>query len=184
MSWLYCDPKSRTRTASWATVEGTSSGAGGASTVVIHRPPLCSNAHPDALLALLGLALGLDRRGDDHLRQLEIADRARTAHTHRALERADEVHRAVVDVRGSVEDLVQRPADRGLDARAAGQGGVRRRHAPMAPAPRRLSRAGEHTADHHRVGAAGERLAHVAADAHPAVGDDGDALSAAAQVVV
>ena len=45
-------------------------------------------------------------------------------------------------------------------------------HAPVVAAARRLVRAGERRADHHRVGTAGDRLGDVAAGAHPAVRDD------------
>ena len=63
-------------------------------------------------------------------------------------------------------------ADADLDARAARQARVRRGHAPVVAAARRFGRLRERRADHDRVGAAGERLAHVAAGAHAAVGDD------------
>ena len=53
-----------------------------------------------------------------------------------------------------------------------GQRRVEGRHAPVVAAARRLVRAGERRADHHRVGAAGDRLGDVAAGAHAAVGDD------------
>ncbi len=44
--------------------------------------------------------------------------------------------------------------------------------APVAAAAGRLGRAGQRRADHHRVGAAGDRLGDVAGAAHAAVGDD------------
>ena len=57
------------------------------------------------------------------------------------------------------------------DARAARQRRVERRHAPVVAAAGRLVGACERRADHHRVGAAGDRLRDVAAVAHAAVGD-------------
>ena len=48
---------------------------------------------------------------------------------------------------------------------------MERRHAPVEPVPGRLVGARERRADHHGVGAAGDRLGEVAAVAHPAVGD-------------
>ena len=57
------------------------------------------------------------------------------------------------------------------DAGAARQRGVERRHAPVVAAPGSLLAAGERRADHHGVGAAGDRLRDVAAGPHAAVGD-------------
>ena len=48
---------------------------------------------------------------------------------------------------------------------------MERRHAPVKAPARGLVRARERRADHHRVGAERDRLRHVAAVAHPAVGD-------------
>ena len=56
-------------------------------------------------------------------------------------------------------------------ARAARQRRMERRHAPVVAAARRLVGARERRAEHHRVGAARDRLGDVAAVAHPAVGD-------------
>ena len=64
------------------------------------------------------------------------------------------------------------PAMPDADARAARQVRVRRGHAPVVAAARRLLGAREGGADHDRVGAGGERLADVAAGGHAAVGDD------------
>src|SRR5438445_511933 len=100
ISWLYCEPKSRTSTVSWA-VPGRVSMPEPVSTAVVIAvsPPslAASHPHPDPLLALLQLALGLDRRGHHHLRVLKLADGSRSAHSHRALQRADQIHAAVVD---------------------------------------------------------------------------------------
>ena len=56
-------------------------------------------------------------------------------------------------------------------ARAARERRVERRHAPVVAVAGRLVGARERRADHHRVGAAGDRLGDVAAVAHAAVGD-------------
>ena len=75
-------------------------------------------------------------------------------------------------MRGADEDLGERRLLARVHARAARQRGVERRHAPVVAAAGRLVRAGERRADHHRVGAARDRLGDVAAGAHAAVGDD------------
>src|SRR5207302_3661567 len=131
ISWLYCDPKSRMRTASWVTRTGGDSARGA-------RAVKRSNPHSDALLVLLHLALRLDRRGDDHLGFLELGDRARAAHAHGALECANKVHAAVVDMRGPEEDLAQRAARPSANARAARQVRIRRGHAPVVAVARGL----------------------------------------------
>ena len=59
-----------------------------------------------------------------------------------------------------------------LHPRAARQRRVEGRHAPVVAAAGRLVGGGERRTDHHRVGAARDRLGDVAAGAHPAVGDD------------
>ena len=56
-------------------------------------------------------------------------------------------------------------------ARAARERRVERRHAPVEAVARRLVGARQRRADHHGVGAAGDRLRDVAAVAHAAVGD-------------
>src|SRR5438445_184556 len=187
ISWLYCEPKSRTSTVSWA-VPGRVSMPEPVSTAVVIAvsPPslAASHPHPDPLLALLQLALGLDRRGHHHLRVLKLADGSRSAHSHRALQRADQIHAAVVDVGRPEEHLAEGALDPGADARTPRQVGIGGRHAPVIAVSGRLLGAGEDRSDHHRVGAAGEGLADVAADAHPAIGDDRDPLPAAPEVVV
>ena len=52
-----------------------------------------------------------------------------------------------------------------------GKRGMEGRHPPVEAAAGRLLGAGQRRADHHRVGAAGDRLRDVAAGAHAAVGD-------------
>src|SRR5665213_1129369 len=190
MSCEYWEPKSRTRTVSWATVG--SAGAIGPRLGMTAIPRLTrssgarcgSHPHPDALLTLLHLALGLDRGGDDHLGALEVLDVARAAHAHRALQRADQVHAAVVDVGGAEEDLLELALDARADARSARQVGVWRGHAPVVAAAGSLGCGREDGADHDRVGATREGLGDVATEAHAPIGDDGDALAAAALVVV
>src|SRR5437763_4815054 len=124
ISCVYWPPKSRT-----AILSGAS----------MRRPALPG---PSQLLGLLeDLSFGLDRRRDDQLRQLKLADAPGAHRAHAGSDGADQV-------------------------------GVRRGHAPVVAPTRRLDRAGERRADHDRVGARGERLAHVAARRHAAVGDD------------
>ena len=118
------------------------------------------------------LALGLDRRRDDQLGLLQLADAARADRAHAGPDRADQVERAVLGEGRAEQDLLERSGDAHPDARAARQVGVRRRHAPVVAAARRLVGAREGRADHDRVGARGERLADVAARRHAAVGDD------------
>src|SRR5438477_7054099 len=69
---------------------------------------LCPVAHPDALLRLVGLALGLDRRRDHELRLLELLDRLVPGRRHRGRERTEQVERAVVLVGRTGEDLLDR----------------------------------------------------------------------------
>ena len=73
---------------------------------------------------------------------------------------------------GPVRISCDRAVLHGLDARAARQRRVERRHAPVKAAAGRLVGARQRRADHDRVGAARDRLGDVAAVAHPAVGDD------------
>ena len=79
---------------------------------------------------------------------------------------------------------LQRRFGADVDARAARQVGVWRRHAPVEALRGRLLGARERRADHHRVGTGGERLADVGADAHAAVRDDRDAHAATTHVLV
>ena len=104
------------------------------------------------------LALGLDRRREHDLGLLEVVDRLVAAGRHRRPERAHQVQRPVVLARGADDDLLERGVLVDLDARAARQRRVERRHPPVEAAAGRLLRARERRADHHRVGAAGDRL--------------------------
>src|SRR5262249_19045769 len=77
-------------------------------------------------------------------------------------------------VRGTGEDLRERRLLAREHARTARQRGVERGHAPVVAAAGRLVRGGERRTDHHRVGAARDRLGDVAAGRHATVGDDVD----------
>src|SRR2546430_4922232 len=157
ISCAYCAPKSTTRTVSnW-----------GASM-------WCLAAHAAVRAALEALALGLQGGSHHDLGLLELLDRLVAGGRHRRAQGAEQVEGAVVLVGGADEDLVERPPLAGVHTRAAGKVGVERRHAPVEPAAGRLVRAGERGAEHHRVGAAGDRLGDVATGAHAAVGDHVD----------
>src|SRR5262245_33793286 len=156
ISCAYCAPKSTTRTVS--NCEASIATA--------------SVAHADALAALEALALGLQRGGHHDLGLLVLLDRLVAGGRHRRAQGAEEVEGAVVLVGGADEDLVERAALPGVHAGATRQVGVERRHAPVEPAARRLVRAGERGAEHHRVRAARDRLGDVTAGTHAAVGDD------------
>src|SRR6266545_3443279 len=80
MSCVYCDPKSRT-----AIRSSPPTGLG----------PLSARA-AEFLRLLEDLALGLDRRGDDQLRELEFPDVPGPDRAHARPDRADEVDRAVL----------------------------------------------------------------------------------------
>src|SRR5260370_8866534 len=157
ISCAYCAPKSTTRTVSnW-----------GASMRRLAT-------HADALAALQALALGLQGGGHHDLGLLELLDRVVAGGGHRRAQGAEQVEGAVVLVGGTDEDLVERAPLTGVHTRAAGQVGVERRHAPVESPAGRLVGAGERGAEHHRVGAAGDRLGDVAAGAHAPVGDHVD----------
>src|SRR2546427_5843914 len=160
MSWLYCEPKSRTRTV-WRPCPLFASGRGCVAVAVLFSSGL---PHADVLGLLQGLALRRDRWGDHHLDVLELGDVARAAHAERRAQRAGEVLRAVVDTCGTEQDLLERGPRAYVHARAARQVRVRSRHAPVEALGRRLFGAGERSADHDRVGAPGERFAYVGAD--------------------
>src|SRR5262245_56990971 len=129
---------------------------------------------PQLLRLLEDLAFGLDRGRDDDFRLLQLADGLRPDRAHARANGADEIQRAVFRERRAEENLLERARDTDANARAARQVRVRRRHAPVVAAPRRLDGARERRADHDRVGARGEGLAHVAAGRHAAIRDHGD----------
>src|SRR5438270_7419580 len=155
ISCAYCAPKSTTSTVS----------NGGASTLALAT-------HADALAALEALALGLQRGGHHDLGLLELLDRLVAGGGHRGAQGAEEVEAAVVLVRRSQEDLAHRASHAGADAGAPRQGGMERGHAPVVAAAGRLVGRRERRSEHHRVGAAGDGLGHVATAAHAPVGDD------------
>src|SRR4051794_31808156 len=182
ISCEYWPPKSRTSTSSRAVSGGRSSTAS-SETVSVPVTPLAAvgeagtaagsviaycypgrnrgpavRAHADGLLALELLALGLERGRDHHLGPLEVADVLVPAGRHRGLERSHEVEGAVVLLRRPEHDLLEGAVLDGGDTRAAGQGRVEGRHAPVEAASRCLLGAGERRADHHRIGAACDRL--------------------------
>src|ERR1700751_4510498 len=61
-------------------------------------------AHPDALVALERLALGLERGRDHDLRAVELGEVLVAARRHRRAQAAEQVERAVVLARGPDED--------------------------------------------------------------------------------
>ena len=132
---------------------------------------VAAGAHADRLVALERLALGLQRRGDHQLGPVELGDVLVAAGRHRGPQAAHQVERAVVLAGRARDDLLERAVLRRRHARAARERRVERRHAPVEAVARRLVGARQRRADHHRVGAAGDRLRDVAARAHAAVGD-------------
>src|SRR5437773_2249842 len=123
MSCAYCAPKSTTRT-------GRVSMTG----------PLL-RAHP--LRRLQGLALGLDGRGDDDLRLLELLDRGVSRGGHRGPKGPEQVQGAVVLVGRADEDLLQAADPLGGDPSPTGKIGVERGHAPMETSAWGLVRPGQ-----------------------------------------
>src|SRR5438067_1346859 len=103
MSWLYCEPKSSTRTV-WRPRSLFASGRG---CVAVAGAFSSGLPHADVLGLLQALALRRDRRGDHHLDVLELRDLASAAHTERRTQRAGEVLRAIVHARGPEPDLLQ-----------------------------------------------------------------------------
>src|SRR5262245_2938697 len=75
--------------------------------------------------ALEDLALRLDRRRDDQLGLLQLADVARPDRAHARADRPDQVERAVLGERGPEQDLLERPRHADPDPRAARQVRVR-----------------------------------------------------------
>src|SRR6185436_21116001 len=105
MSCAYCAPKSTTRTVSCC---------------VVMKPGtrLASPAHADALAALERLALGQQRRRHHDLGLLELLQRLVAGGGHRGTQRAEQVERAVVLVRGTDQDLLEGLLAPGEDTRA------------------------------------------------------------------
>src|SRR5918992_6233891 len=136
-----------------------------------------NRSHAYGLVALELLALGLERGGHHHLGAVEGRDVLVAAGGHGGAQAPHQVEGPVVLVGGSQQNLLERAVLGGLDPRASRKRGVEGGHAPVVAAPRRLIGPSERRADHHGVGTAGERLGHVAAVAHAAVGDDLDVLA-------
>src|SRR6266850_2113608 len=139
---------------------------------------------PQLLRLLEDLALGLDRRRDDELGLLQLADALRAYRAHAGPDGAHQVQRAVLGEGRPEQDLLQRARLPDPDARAARQVRVRRGHAPVVAAARRLGGPREGGADHDRVGARREGLADVAAGRHAAVGDDRHVAAALLVVLI
>src|SRR5215467_9447486 len=93
---------------------------------------------PEFLRLLEDLAFGLDRGRDDDFRLLQLADGLRSDRAHARPNGADEVQRAVFRECRPEENLLERARDADANARAARQVCMRRRHAPVVAAPRRL----------------------------------------------
>src|SRR5918999_652584 len=156
MSWAYWPPKSRTR---------------------IKLP-----AHPDALGALLDLALGVQGRRVHDLCLLELLDVLVAGGRHAHTQSAHEVQGPVVLVGGADEYLFQRPRGPGADTGAAREGGVEGRHAPRVTPAWRLFRFRKCAAEHDGVGPTRYGTGQVPAGAHPAVGDDVDVIAGLEEV--
>src|SRR6266851_2423635 len=180
ISWLNCDPKSRTRTVCWRTA-GVVSFRGRAAAAVRLSSAL---PHAHVLRLLERLALGRDRRSDDHLHVLELGDVVRAADAERRPKGAREILAAVVDAGRAEQDLFQRGLRAHVDSCAAREVGIVRRHAPVVALGRRLLGAGERRPDHDGVCARRERLADVSTDAHATVRDDGDPHATPAHVLI
>src|ERR1041384_7869873 len=93
---------------------------------------------PQLLRLLEDLALGLDRRRDDELGLLQLADALRAHGAHAGPDGAHQVQRAVLGEGRPEQDLLQRARLPHPDARAARQVRVRGGHAPVIAAPGRL----------------------------------------------
>src|SRR4051794_4478983 len=121
-----------------------------------HRgPPV--GAHPHRLLVLQLLPLAHQRRSHHHLGPLEGADVLVAAGGHRGFQRPHQVEGPVVLLGRPEEDLLERPVLLGRDAGAARQRRVEGRHPPVEAAAGRLLCPRQRRADHHRIGAAGDR---------------------------
>src|SRR5947207_8744150 len=153
ISCAYCAPKSTTRTRS-------------GESFTLRRTP---SGHPDALRSLQRLSLGLQRGRDHHLGLLELLDGLVAGRGHRGAQSTEQVQRSVVLVRGSGQDLGERCLLACEHARTTRQRRMEGRHAPVVSPTGRLVCRRERRADHHRVGAACDRLGEVATRRHTAV---------------
>src|ERR1700694_5127491 len=188
ISWLNCDPKSRTRTVCWFFNAGTLSRGSPftvsrcwAAAAVMLRSAL---PHAHVLGLLKNLALRGDRRRDDHLHVLELGDVAGATHAERRAQRPGEVLAAVVDASGTEQDLSQGRLRPDVDPCAPRKVGVRRGHAPVEASRRGFLGAGQRRADHDGVRTGCECLANVGADPHAPVGDHRHSHATAAHVLV
>src|SRR3954468_6239632 len=163
ISCEYWTPQSRTSTSSWRIAPAPAAGSRGVTSVsgkyllpderglgepaavFLHRGGRprrrggrLAGAHADRLSRLELLALRLERRRDHDLGAVERGDVLVAAGGHRRAQRAHQVERAVVLVRGAEQDLLERAVLRRLHARAARQRRVERGHAPVEAAAGRL----------------------------------------------
>src|ERR1700726_2803385 len=114
ISWAYWAPKSTTRTVSCCGVNS-----------------LGSAAHADVLLPLEHLALGLQRGCDHDLGLLALLERLVAGRRHRGAQGTEQVQGAVVLVGRPDQDLGEGGVAARVHASSAGQGRVKRRHAPV-----------------------------------------------------
>src|SRR6266581_1606125 len=149
ISWLNCDPKSRTRTVCWR-IAGLDSLPGRAA-VAVRLSSALSHAHVLGLLERL--ALRGDRGGDDHLDVLELGDVARATYSKRRTQSAGEVLAAVVDAGRAEQDLLQGRLRAHMHPGATRKVRIRRRHAPVVALRRRFLGSRERGPDHDRIGA-------------------------------
>src|SRR5919199_2649902 len=105
---------------STSAASGAATGAGAAPRSVIDEyGGLPVGAHPDLLVALELLALGLQRGSHHELRPVELGDVLVTAGRHRGPQRAHEVERSVVLACRPDEDLLHGPVLGGAHPGAA-----------------------------------------------------------------
>src|SRR6266852_5957248 len=149
ISWLNCDPKSRTRTVCWCSA-GLDSLRGRAAVAVRLSSAL---PHTHVLRLLKRLAFRCDRWRDDHLYVLELGDVVRATYSERRTQGAGEILAAVVDAGRAEQDLLQGRLSAHVHPSATRKVGIRRRHAPVVALRRRFLGSGKRGADHDRVGA-------------------------------
>src|SRR6478735_1425053 len=121
---------------------------------------------------------------DDDLDALELLDVGVARRRHGAAQGPDDVRRAVGLPARTEEDLLERGVRAQLDALAPGQLAVVRLGTPVVAGARGVARPREGGAEHHRVGAARDRLDDVTGRADAAVGDDVDVAPAGLVEVV
>src|ERR1700748_2957736 len=99
-----------------------------------------SGPHPDHLDLLKQFSFRSDGRCNNDFRFLELSKIGGADISHTRRKGADQVLTSVVNVRWTEKDLPQWPSCSHSDAGAAGQVGVRSRHAPMVTFTRCLDR--------------------------------------------